>query len=103
MIEDIILQSIAQKVMTEMNTWLARPLSIIEIWEGLFELDVDSFLIIDGLTPHSPISGRETPDKIQGHELRNNEEPTTTSMAIQVLAYTCRKWIVDTDPIKVQP
>ena len=30
--EDIILQSIPQKVMTKMNTWLTHPLSIIEIW-----------------------------------------------------------------------
>ena len=30
--EDIILQSIPEKVTMEMNTWLMRPLLIIEIW-----------------------------------------------------------------------
>ena len=50
--EDIILQSIPQKVTTEMNTCLMRPLSIIEIWEALSDLDADSCLGIDGLTPH---------------------------------------------------
>ena len=35
-----------------MNTWLVRPLSIIEIWEALFDLDADSCPGIDGLTPH---------------------------------------------------
>ena len=33
-----------------MITWLVPPLSIIEIWEALFELDADSCLGIDGLT-----------------------------------------------------
>ena len=45
--------------------------------------------------------GRETPNKIQGHELWNNEVPTL-NMEILVLAYTCRKWIVDPDLIKAQ-
>ena len=45
--------------------------------------------------------GRETPDMIQSHELRDNEIPTL-SMAIRVLAYTGRKRIVDPDSIKVQ-
>ena len=39
---------------------------------------------------------------IKGHELRDNETPTL-NMVIQVLAYTGHKWIVDRDPIKVQP
>ena len=38
--------------MIVMNTWLARPLSIIEIWATLSELDADSCPRIDGLTPH---------------------------------------------------
>ena len=41
--EDIILQSITQKVTMEMNTWLTRPLSIIEIWKNLSDLDADSY------------------------------------------------------------
>ena len=45
--------------------------------------------------------GKETLERIQGHELRDNEIPTL-SMAIRVLAYTGRKRIVDPDPIKVQ-
>ena len=35
-----------------MNTRLTHPLSIIEIWETLSDLDVDSCPGIDGLTPH---------------------------------------------------
>ena len=50
--EDIILQSIPKKVTTEMNTWLVRPLSIIEIWEALSDLDADSCPGINGLTSH---------------------------------------------------
>ena len=45
--------------------------------------------------------GREAPDRIQSHELRDNGL-STSNMAIRVLAYTCRKWIVDSDSIKVQ-
>ena len=37
------------------------------------------------------------------HELQGNEEPTTVKMVIQVLAYASSKWIVDVDPLKVQP
>ena len=40
--------------------------------------------------------GRETSDKIQGHEMRDNEVPTL-NMAIRVLTY------VDPGLIKVQP
>ena len=50
--EDIILQSIPEKVTMEMNTWLVRPLSIIEIWEALSNLNANSCPGIDGLTPH---------------------------------------------------
>ena len=50
--EDIILQSIPEKVKPEMNTWLVCPLSIIEIWEALSDLHEDSCPRIDGLTPH---------------------------------------------------
>ena len=46
--------------------------------------------------------GRDTPDKIKGSELQDNEA-STQRKAIQVLAYTGHKWIVDPDPIKVQP
>ena len=46
--------------------------------------------------------GRETLDMIKGHELRDNEVPTL-NMTIRVLTYTCHKWTVDPDPIKVQP
>ena len=49
--EDSILQSILEKVTMEMNTWLVCPLSIIEIWQALSDLDVDSCPGIDGLTP----------------------------------------------------
>ena len=45
--------------------------------------------------------GKETPNKIEGHELRDNETPTL-NMAIRGLTYTGRKWIADPDPIKVQ-
>mgnify|MGYP000329519481 FL=1 len=45
--------------------------------------------------------GRETPDRIQGHKLRENEAPRTMNMTIEVLIYTSCKWIVDPDPIKV--
>ena len=45
--------------------------------------------------------GTETPDRIEGSELRDNETPTQNK-AILVLAYTGHKWIVDLDPIKVQ-
>ena len=45
---------------------------------------------------------RETPDMIEGFELQDNET-LTLNMAIRVLAYTGHKWIVDPDPIKVQP
>ena len=38
--------------------------------------------------------GRETPDKIEGHELRDNETETL-NMAIRVLTYTSHKWIID--------
>ena len=51
------------------------------------------------LTPR----GRETLDSIQGHELRDNEAPTTTNMATRVLMYTTHKWIVDPYSIKIQP
>ena len=43
----------------------------------------------------------ETPDLIEDHELRDNQVPTS-NMAIRVLAYTRRKWIVDLEPIKVK-
>ena len=46
--------------------------------------------------------GRETLDKIEGSELRDNETPTLNN-AIRVLAYTGHKWLVDPDPTKVQP
>ena len=46
--------------------------------------------------------GRETLDKIEGSELRDNETPTLNSV-IRVLTYTGHKFIVDPDPIKVQP
>ena len=45
---------------------------------------------------------RGTPDRIEGSELRDTEAPTQNN-AIRVLAYTGHKWIVDPDPIKVQP
>ena len=45
--------------------------------------------------------GRETVDKIQGPKLQDNEV-STSNMTIQVLVYTCPKWIVDPNPIKVQ-
>ena len=45
--------------------------------------------------------GRETPDRIEGSELRDNET-LTLNMTIRVLAYTGHKWIVDPNPIKVQ-
>ena len=45
---------------------------------------------------------RGTPDRIEGSELRDIETPTQNN-AIRVLAYTSHKWIVDPDPIKVQP
>ena len=45
--------------------------------------------------------GRETTDRIKGHELRDNETPTL-NMAIRVLVYTSHNCIVDPDPIKVQ-
>ena len=48
------------------------------------------------------LRGRGTPDRIEGSELRDSETPTQNN-AIRVLAYTCHKWIVDPDPIKVQP
>ena len=50
--EDIILHSIPEKVTSDMNTWLMHPLSIIEIWEALSDLDAYSCPGIDGLTPH---------------------------------------------------
>ena len=50
--DDIVLQSLSQKVMYDMNTWLACPLSIIEIWDALSELDVDNCPRMNGLTPH---------------------------------------------------
>ena len=50
--EDIILQSIPKKVTMEMNAWLMRPLSLIEIWEALSYLDAVSCPKIDSLTPH---------------------------------------------------
>ena len=46
--------------------------------------------------------GRETPYIIKGYELRDNET-LTLNMTIRVLSYTGHKWIVDPDPIKVQP
>ena len=46
--------------------------------------------------------GRETLDRIEGHELQDNEIPTL-NMEIRVLAYTGRKWIGDPNPIQVQP
>ena len=46
--------------------------------------------------------GRETPDRIEGHELRDNET-LISNMEIRVLAYIGHKWIVDPDPIKLQP
>ena len=46
--------------------------------------------------------GRGTPDKIEGSELLDIETPTQNN-TIRVLAYTGHKWIVDPDPIKVQP
>ena len=46
---------------------------------------------------------RGTPDRIEGSELRDTETPTQNN-AIRVLAYKSgHKWIVDPDPIKVQP
>ena len=50
--EYIILQSIPKKVTMEMNAWLMRPLSLIEIWEALSDLDANSCPRIHGLTPH---------------------------------------------------
>ena len=46
--------------------------------------------------------GRETLDMIEGFELRDNEI-LTLNRVIRLLAYTGHKWIVDLDPIKVQP
>ena len=46
--------------------------------------------------------GRGTPDRIKGFELWDNETPTQNK-AIRVLTYTSHKWIVDPNPIKVQP
>ena len=46
--------------------------------------------------------GRETLDMIEGFELRDNEI-LTLNRVIRLLAYTGHKWIVDPDPIKVQP
>ena len=45
--------------------------------------------------------GRDTPDRIEGFELQDNEA-STKRKAIRVLTYTRHKWIVDLDPIKVQ-
>mgnify|MGYP000432717904 CR=1 FL=1 len=50
--EDIIIQSIPEKVTKKMNTLLVRPLLIIKIWEALSYLDAYSCPVIDGLTPH---------------------------------------------------
>ena len=47
--------------------------------------------------------GRETLDRIQGHKLRDNAEPTTIDMVIRVLAYIGYKWIVDPNRTKAQP
>ena len=68
--EYIILQSIPQKVTTEMNTWLTRPLSIIEIWEALSDLDADRCPEIDSLAPHFFTSLWDTikEDLFQAHE-----------------------------------
>ena len=46
--------------------------------------------------------GRETPDKINGSKLRDNETPSLNK-AIRILSYIGHRWIVDPDPIKVQP
>ena len=46
--------------------------------------------------------GKETPNRIKGSELRDIETPTLNK-AIRVLTYTGHKFIVDPDPIKVQP
>ena len=46
--------------------------------------------------------GRGPIDKIEGSELPDTETLTQNN-AIQVLAYTGHKWIIDLDPIKVQP
>ena len=46
--------------------------------------------------------GKETLDRIARSELQVNETPTQNK-AIRVLAFTGHKWIVDPDPIKVQP
>ena len=50
--QDIILQSIPEKVTSDMNTWILRPLSNIEIREALSDLDADSCSRINGCTPH---------------------------------------------------
>ena len=42
--------------------------------------------------------GKETPDKIEGHELQDNEI-LTLNMANRVLTYTGHIWIVDFDMI----
>ena len=46
--------------------------------------------------------GRETLDRIASSKLQDNETPTQNK-EIRVLAYIGHKWIVDPDPIKVQP
>ena len=46
---------------------------------------------------------REPSCRIQYHKLQVNEELTTMNMAVQVLVYTSRKWIVDPKLVKVQP
>ena len=52
----------------------------------------ESFLIL---------RGRETLDKIQGHEQQDNELPTLNK-TIPVLPYAVHKGIADPNPIKVQ-
>ena len=46
--------------------------------------------------------GRGSLDRIEGSELCTTETPTQNN-AIRVLAYIGLKWIVDPNPIKVQP
>ena len=46
--------------------------------------------------------GRGPLDRLEGFELRDTEIQIQNN-AIRVLAYTGHKWIVDPDPIKVQP
>ena len=48
------------------------------------------------------LRGRGSPNRLEDPELRDIETPTQNN-AIQVLMYTGHKWIVDPDPIKVQP